>query len=103
MTVPNRDRKSTRLNSSHQIISYAVFCLKKKNNPQHSKLYDSNKAYRPNHQCDIPDEATPQRSSRAMTCGARISGGWTRARVSLLSPQSQNNQRHLNTANKNEP
>src|SRR5258708_18434379 len=30
-TAP-RDRKSTRLNSSHQIISYAVFCLKKKNN-----------------------------------------------------------------------
>src|SRR5215216_6891185 len=27
-----RDRKSTRLNSSHQIISYAVFCLKKKKN-----------------------------------------------------------------------
>src|SRR5258708_27420060 len=26
----NGDRKSTRLNSSHQIISYAVFCLKKK-------------------------------------------------------------------------
>src|SRR5258708_22206609 len=26
----NTDRKSTRLNSSHQIISYAVFCLKKK-------------------------------------------------------------------------
>src|SRR5258708_23535691 len=28
--VAGRDRKSTRLNSSHQIISYAVFCLKKK-------------------------------------------------------------------------
>src|SRR5258708_29970761 len=28
-----RDRKSTRLNSSHQIISYAVFCLKKKKRP----------------------------------------------------------------------
>src|SRR5258708_7826446 len=28
--VPKTDRKSTRLNSSHQIISYAVFCLKKK-------------------------------------------------------------------------
>src|SRR5438552_8317354 len=28
--VTNKDRKSTRLNSSHQIISYAVFCLKKK-------------------------------------------------------------------------
>src|SRR5258708_16165266 len=27
------DRKSTRLNSSHQIISYAVFCLKKKTTP----------------------------------------------------------------------
>src|SRR5438309_6971438 len=29
----HRDRKSTRLNSSHSSISYAVFCLKKKNNP----------------------------------------------------------------------
>src|SRR5207244_12578783 len=29
-----KDRKSTRLNSSHQIISYAVFCLKKKNKNQ---------------------------------------------------------------------
>src|SRR5438552_13992088 len=29
--LPGQDRKSTRLNSSHQIISYAVFCLKKKN------------------------------------------------------------------------
>src|SRR5438105_12840513 len=28
-----RDRKSTRLNSSHEWISYAVFCLKKKNQP----------------------------------------------------------------------
>src|SRR5436305_7004856 len=28
----HRDRKSTRLNSSHVRISYAVFCLKKKNN-----------------------------------------------------------------------
>src|SRR5438034_6551816 len=27
------DRKSTRLNSSHTVISYAVFCLKKKNRP----------------------------------------------------------------------
>src|SRR5256885_11687777 len=28
---PDLDRKSTRLNSSHLVISYAVFCLKKKN------------------------------------------------------------------------
>src|SRR5437588_7731891 len=31
------DRKSTRLNSSHTVISYAVFCLKKKNRA-HTKL-----------------------------------------------------------------
>src|SRR5690348_17644378 len=29
--IARRDRKSTRLNSSHPSISYAVFCLKKKN------------------------------------------------------------------------
>src|SRR5438132_11007041 len=30
-----QDRKSTRLNSSHTVISYAVFCLKKKNDKRH--------------------------------------------------------------------
>src|SRR5438034_4860013 len=30
-----RDRKSTRLNSSHTVISYAVFCLKKKTTEEH--------------------------------------------------------------------
>src|SRR5256885_9656722 len=30
VAVVGRDRKSTRLNSSHLVISYAVFCLKKK-------------------------------------------------------------------------
>src|SRR2546427_4740492 len=39
-----RDRKSTRLNSSHSQISYAVFCLKKKKGearliPEHEDLY----------------------------------------------------------------
>src|SRR5690242_21622924 len=32
----SRDRKSTRLNSSHMSISYAVFCLKKKNINRHT-------------------------------------------------------------------
>src|SRR5947208_6925883 len=32
--LQQEDRKSTRLNSSHQIISYAVFCLKKKKKKQ---------------------------------------------------------------------
>src|SRR5256885_12420532 len=35
--VTHADRKSTRLNSSHLVISYAVFCLKKKNNTKSSK------------------------------------------------------------------
>src|SRR5438874_4731820 len=33
-----RDRKSTRLNSSHVEISYAVFCLKKKKNKEKKKI-----------------------------------------------------------------
>src|SRR5438552_7661100 len=36
--VRHTDRKSTRLNSSHQISSYAVFCLKKKNHSRISYL-----------------------------------------------------------------
>src|SRR5690349_22837478 len=35
------DRKSTRLNSSHVEISYAVFCLKKKKKTQKHHLHDS--------------------------------------------------------------
>src|SRR2546429_3273428 len=34
------DRKSTRLNSSHGYISYAVFCLKKKKNDINSRIID---------------------------------------------------------------
>src|SRR5438034_7604977 len=37
-----RDRKSTRLNSSHTVISYAVFCLKKKKKEKKTKLKDQN-------------------------------------------------------------
>src|SRR2546426_5944525 len=36
--VSDRDRKSTRLNSSHLVISYAVFCLKKKKQQQQNRL-----------------------------------------------------------------
>src|SRR5205807_9650466 len=35
----HRDRKSTRLNSSHLVISYAVFCLKKKKKKNKTKKY----------------------------------------------------------------
>src|SRR2546426_5929720 len=37
-----RDRKSTRLNSSHLVISYAVFCLKKKKKTQDKKSRNRN-------------------------------------------------------------
>src|SRR5256886_12640951 len=36
---PGRDRKSTRLNSSHSQISYAVFCLKKKKKTNYAHWY----------------------------------------------------------------
>src|SRR5262245_64965740 len=41
--VLRRDRKSTRLNSSHLGISYAVFCLKKKNKKQKTKRLQTHK------------------------------------------------------------
>src|SRR2546422_3203719 len=39
--IPSGDRKSTRLNSSHGYISYAVFCLKKKKIKNHTTLHVS--------------------------------------------------------------
>src|SRR3712207_7238146 len=39
--VEDRDRKSTRLNSSHANISYAVFCLKKKKNKKNNYTHYS--------------------------------------------------------------
>src|SRR5215204_2445638 len=42
-TRPGRDRKSTRLNSSHTVISYAVFCLKKKQTRRDTVLRNRSK------------------------------------------------------------
>src|SRR5258708_28779534 len=47
------DRKSTRLNSSHQIISYAVFCLKKK-----KKIQDITRSKRMHHMHLRGDQCT---------------------------------------------
>src|SRR5258708_19230217 len=44
------DRKSTRLNSSHQIISYAVFCLKKKKNNISSQQHHNDSQSEPDQQ-----------------------------------------------------
>src|SRR5574337_1582875 len=49
------DRKSTRLNSSHHSISYAVFCLKKKKQPLNTKLMNYKKK---NHETDEQTEST---------------------------------------------
>src|SRR5438034_7050249 len=64
----NLDRKSTRLNSSHTVISYAVFCLKKKKNTSRysQSIWLScpfrqvcNKTVRPIYQTDTPHRAGP--------------------------------------------
>src|SRR5258708_31971523 len=51
------DRKSTRLNSSHQIISYAVFCLKKKKDANHSPTTHTAPAQAPS-QCSPVKKTT---------------------------------------------
>src|SRR2546430_8272309 len=53
----NTDRKSTRLNSSHSQISYAVFCLKKKNKQRHT----------------LPDKTHPKYTNLLCTVLARAS------------------------------
>src|SRR5574344_2223778 len=45
--LADQDRKSTRLNSSHQIISYAVFCLKKKNKHRSNTIQKERKENNP--------------------------------------------------------
>src|SRR5437588_8837050 len=44
--LPARDRKSTRLNSSHTVISYAVFCLKKKKQRKKTTKTEKNRTRR---------------------------------------------------------
>src|SRR2546422_4587734 len=44
-----RDRKSTRLNSSHGYISYAVFCLKKKKKKKQTKVVTEYESYDKRH------------------------------------------------------
>src|SRR2546430_12842763 len=48
-----QDRKSTRLNSSHSQISYAVFCLKK-------KKHTDDRPYRQSSRRDLPTRITPR-------------------------------------------
>src|SRR5438034_7824910 len=45
--APSTDRKSTRLNSSHTVISYAVFCLKKKKTNGRHQFHEEHSKRRP--------------------------------------------------------
>src|SRR5690242_21361919 len=56
------DRKSTRLNSSHMSISYAVFCLKKKKKKKQHNFYDNNLHY--THYCS--DRVSAARRVRSL-------------------------------------
>src|ERR1039457_6842624 len=60
------DRKSTRLNSSHLVISYAVFCLKKK---QKNPTLRPATTYRAHARTHLQHHRTRSRSSRC-TCAA---------------------------------
>src|SRR2546422_2125824 len=56
LVTDKRDRKSTRLNSSHGYISYAVFCLKKKK--KHALTGEPNTRYHHNTDRDPPRRGT---------------------------------------------
>src|ERR1039457_5870871 len=74
--LTNLDRKSTRLNSSHLVISYAVFCLKKKNILAHSAHHSTAHA-------DAHDTRRPARcaTSSALSADPRRGPGLRRRDV----------------------
>src|SRR5256885_2522919 len=63
--LDREDRKSTRLNSSHLVISYAVFCLKKKNRTPHCTALSGTPSVAPSLLClpSITSECTAYRHS----------------------------------------
>src|SRR5476649_964449 len=75
----NRDRKSTRLNSSHTVISYAVFCLKKK---KKLKDFDTGKPAGPHPHDELIAEIDRLLADSAALSGSRdfrVEGEWTAA------------------------
>src|SRR6266705_2438672 len=54
-----RDRKSTRLNSSHRTISYAVFCLKKKKYQEQPSAYNGQTKYEEQRQTSYDEPQQP--------------------------------------------
>src|SRR5258708_15737506 len=84
--VARIDRKSTRLNSSHQIISYAVFCLKKKKKTiktnQISQHKKNSRAYNAGHRPSPVQKTTDHPGHLAYTSAPAT---YTRKRVSQVT------------------
>src|SRR5256885_5463955 len=64
------DRKSTRLNSSHLVISYAVFCLKKKNTAHHHSVAYRLGRHPAHHPAPAVLHVAPRLARRARPCTA---------------------------------
>src|SRR2546430_3336106 len=76
-TISTRDRKSTRLNSSHSQISYAVFCLKKKKTVTHTSHL---------HSCFPHETATPYTIDKATALHASLASGVVNALTMRPTP-----------------
>src|SRR5262245_63235779 len=74
----DQDRKSTRLNSSHLGISYAVFCLKKKNKNTNKKNISKNMPTTIQHQARTQNESTETQNTGGITKTARSSASTCR-------------------------
>src|SRR5437588_4939683 len=78
----NKDRKSTRLNSSHTVISYAVFCLKKKNN---TKIEIGSKIIKADHPpvlAQDEEDGSEREATGAKEGGCVKNGVWERRATS---------------------
>src|SRR3989440_1774813 len=77
--VLGKDRKSTRLNSSHDQISYAVFCLKKKITPQlETNLVRIALTLRSRKPFSVGEDNSTRRSS-CIRCPSRPASDYTRS------------------------
>src|SRR5437762_9703558 len=71
------DRKSTRLNSSHRCISYAVFCLKKNKNSTYNR--PSTWSWMDSRRCEDYSVSSPLSTSVRNSFRSIFSFGWARA------------------------
>src|SRR5438034_6252397 len=82
-----RDRKSTRLNSSHTVISYAVFCLKKK-----KKTTTTSNQQTKERPTQIWDDRTQARPRDSRTVSSRLGGRGTTSRLTDRNINTHTNQ-----------